>query len=89
MSVRRRLWLGSGAAVLGFTSEAGAAHVADLLLVELPLLVGQGQRAASAVVGAAQADDLLKRPLHEEESRMVLSDITPVSPPPSTQVHRG
>lgn len=76
VSARWRAQAGSGP---GFTSEAGAAHVADLLLVELPLLVGEGQHTASAVVGGAQTDHLLVRPLQEVDSRVVLSHMTPVS----------
>lgn len=55
-----------------FTSESGAAHVADLLLVQLPLLVVERQCASSAVVGAAESDHLLVRSLHEVNSRFVL-----------------
>lgn len=47
------------------TSEAGCAHVLELLLVELPLLAVERQRAAPAVVGGAQSDHLLIRPLQE------------------------
>lgn len=56
----------------GVTSQAGGAHVADLLLVELPLLAVERQRRPSAAVGAAEADHLLERPLHEVNPRLIL-----------------
>lgn len=61
------------------TSEAGASHVADLLLVELPLLLVEWQCVASAVVGAAHTNHLLIGSLHEVNSRFVLSEITDTS----------
>lgn len=54
------------------TSEAGSAHVLELLLVELPLLAVERQRAAPAVVGGAQSDHLLIRPLQEVGPWLVL-----------------
>lgn len=54
------------------TSEAGSAHVLELLLVELPLLAVERQRTAPAVVGGAQSDHLLIRPLQEVSPWFVL-----------------
>lgn len=55
-----------------FTSQPCRAHVADLLLVQFPLLVVEGKWGSSAVVEAAEANHLLVSSLHEVNSGFVL-----------------
>lgn len=54
------------------TSQPSCAHVALLLLIKIPLLVGEGRCRALAVVGGAVADDLLVGPFHVIHSPFVL-----------------
>lgn len=59
---------------MSVTSQSGGAHVADLLLVELPLLVVQGKCVSSAVVGAAVTNHLLVSSFHEIDAGLVLKE---------------
>lgn len=63
---------GTNVSVGGTTSQTSGAHVADLLLVQLPLLVAQGQSTSSAVVRAAEANYLLVSSFHKEQSWFIL-----------------